>query len=343
MKSMKSKIIIICVSVVVIGMILTYVFTQKKSVLDVNISNVKVDVKIERFDKEIFTEHETVEQLVGYLDSVYPDFFSLYTQQIIKIGHIGYHQFYEYFDAFLQDYSVEQAHLMVEKEYSNINDVENVLIDGFKHLKYYYPEKETPRVISFIAGFNQSIITDENLIGIGLDKYLGADCELYAMMQVPSFAAKNMRREMIPIDCMRGWISMEAPNTDTTGYLMAQMIYEGKIVYFIDAMFPSMPDSLKMGYSAREMSYCEHFEKNIWDYFISEKLLFSTDYLEQRKFIGDAPFTAAFGKEAPGRVAIWTGWQIVKAYAKENEVSLTELMKEQDYQKILNNSYYEPE
>jgi hypothetical protein len=61
-----------------------------------------------------------------------------------------------------------------------------------------------------------------------------------------------------------------------------------------------------------------------------------------QKFIGDAPFTYAFGKESPGRAAVWLGWQIVKAYAENNNLKVKTLMNENDYQKILNKSEYKP-
>ena len=40
---------------------------------------------------------------------------------------------------------------------------------------------------------------------------------------------------------------------------------------------------------------------------------------------------------------MWVGWQIIKSYVKNNDkVSLSELMREQDAQKILAKSKYRP-
>jgi hypothetical protein len=279
---------------------------------------------------------------VKELEAKYPEFFPLFTQQIIKIGHIGNKSFNEYLDAFITDYSVNQAKEAVFKEYQDMSTIETVLNDGFKHFLYYFPNYEAPEVITFIAGFNHSIVTTEKVIGIGLDKYLGAECEFYHMMKIPTYAAKNMSREMIPVDCMSAWAEMEFPNTDSTDYLVYQMIYHGKILYFLDAMYPEMPDYQKIGFVEEEVAYCDHFEAHMWEYLVSENLLFSTDYLQQRKFLGDAPFTAAFGNDSPGRAAVWLGWQIVRAYVSENKVDLPALMQENDYQKIMNLSFYDP-
>jgi hypothetical protein len=313
-----------------------------KDPLKVNVSDVSVDLKVRRFDQDLFSYSGDLEGHVRKIEEKYPRFFWLFTEQIISIGNTGDKDFYKYLEAFMQDYSVEQARKAVNEEFSEIDDVKNKLESGFKHYKYYFPESEVPDVITFIAGFNHSVVTDEGLIGIGLDKYLGADTELYAMMNVPAYAARKMRREMIPVDCMKAWAQMEYPNQDTTDYLVFEMIYNGKLLYFLDAMYPEMPDSLKIGYTAKNMAYCNRFEQDMWQFLVSEELLFSTDYLKQRKIIGEAPFTAPFGKESPGRAGAWLGWQIVRAYMKNKDVSIPDLMKESDYQKILNQSEYQP-
>jgi len=62
------------------------------------------------------------------------------------------------------------------------------------------------------------------------------------------------------------------------------------------------------------------------------------------RFIGPAPFTSSFTNDSPGRTGSWLGWQIVRKYMKKNpEITLPELMKDDDYQKILNDSGYSPE
>ncbi len=342
MKSRRTKVIFFFTFILLVGFFTWYFALRDKNPLKVDVSNIELEIQVQRFDKDLFSSHDDLTGLVAELEANYPDFFMLYTQQIIKIGHTGNQNFYEYLDAFLTDYTVDQARDAVFQEFEDMSDIEASLTDGFRHYKYYFPENQTPKVVSFIAGFNHSVVTTDRLIGIGLDKYLGADCEFYQMMRIPQYAVRNMRKEMIPVDCITAWAEMEFPNTDSTDYLVFEMIYEGKILYFLDAMYPEMPDSLKIGFTDRNIAYCEHFESHMWEYLVSENLLFSTDYLQRRKFMGDAPFTAAFGNDSPGRAAAWIGWQIVTAYVNENNVSLQELMHEKDFQKILNQSFYKP-
>ena len=64
-----------------------------------------------------------------------------------------------------------------------------------------------------------------------------------------------------------------------------------------------------------------------------------------QKYLTDAPFTPGLGdhNESAPKLGIWIGWQIVKKYMDKNpDVTLQQLMKETDAQKILHASRYKP-
>jgi hypothetical protein len=337
-KKQKQFLLIFLFTIIVIVAIIFYLKSNRN--IDLNLS--PVDLEIERFDKALFSDFNSPELHAHKMDSMYPEFFALFTEEIISIGKIGDKSFNFVFETFLMDYAVEQGKIAVKKEFESMEDIEKTLGIGFAHLLHYYPETELPKIYTFIAGFNHSVVTADKLIAIGLDKYLGRDCELYEMMQIPNYARQNMHREMIPVDCMRAWAMMEFPEKGNAEFLVYKMIQEGKMLFLLDALFPEMTDALKIGFTQEQIDYCTHFEANMWQHLVSEDLLFSTDNLQHRKFLGDAPFTAAFGNESPGRTGAWLGWQVVKSYMKESGADLNELMQEQDYQKILNQSYYNP-
>jgi len=72
--------------------------------------------------------------------------------------------------------------------------------------------------------------------------------------------------------------------------------------------------------------------------------LFKTDYMTINKLTKDAPFTSYFPRESPGRAANWIGWQIVRKYMERHkDITLSQLMKETRYQKILDGSAYDPQ
>jgi hypothetical protein len=311
--------------------------------LDVDVSDIEANVTIERFDQELYKCSDNISySAVGELAEKYPLFFDLYNMHVISCGSYSDQSYYECLRVFFSDYSVVEAYNAVNKEFASCDDIQSTLNDGFRHLLYYYPDEEIPRVVTFVAGFNQSIVLMDGYVGIGLEKYLGADCPLYDMLQIPDFAKREMQKERIPIDVMAEWFHDKYPYEPSTENLANKMIYNGKLLYFLEAMFPRMKEAQRLMYTDEELSYCYHFERDMWTSLIENNYLFSTDVFAIRKFTENAPFTSQFGQECPARVANWTGLQIVKSYVKNNKVSLTELMEETDYQKILNLSEYNP-
>jgi len=128
--------------------------------------------------------------------------------------------------------------------------------------------------------------------------------------------------------------------------LLAQMIYHGKILYFMDQVLPeNVSDSVKIGYSGRQLAWSTQFEGNIWSIFLEKDLLYQTDFRKIQVYITDGPFTAGLGdkSESAPKLGVWIGWQMVKKYMAENpEVTLQQLMAETDAQKILIKSKYKP-
>ena len=98
-----------------------------------------------------------------------------------------------------------------------------------------------------------------------------------------------------------------------------------------------------IGYSAEQLKWSKTNEKQIWSTIIEQKHLFSTDLMLIRKYVNDGPFTAPISQESPGRLGTWVGLQIVESYMQKNKnVTLKDLMNENNYQKILENSEYKP-
>jgi hypothetical protein len=82
----------------------------------------------------------------------------------------------------------------------------------------------------------------------------------------------------------------------------------------------------------------------MWITLIENKLLFSTEPFKIRKLTDVAPYTADFTDESPGRACNWIGYNIISKYMKNNpNITLRELMDNDDYHKILEQAKYKPD
>ena len=78
------------------------------------------------------------------------------------------------------------------------------------------------------------------------------------------------------------------------------------------------------------MDWVKTNEEGVWKYFIEKKILFSTDTNLNKRFLNNAPFSKFYlqdDNQSPGRVGVWLGWQIVRSFMQNNDVSLPELLR----------------
>jgi uncharacterized protein YjaZ len=73
-------------------------------------------------------------------------------------------------------------------------------------------------------------------------------------------------------------------------------------------------------------------------------MLYSQDPKLTTRFMTPAPFSKFYleiDNDSPGRVGAWIGWQIVRSYMKNNNVTLPELLKTNS-KEIFEKSKYKP-
>ena len=321
-----------------------------KNKKNVDISNINLDIKIERFDQELSTlTPQSLEKKLPVLQTKYGIFYADFMENILGVGRISDSSYYQNLRTVITDSDYNALKNEIAEKFPNMEAQEEELTDAFKHIKYYYPKQKTPRIITFFSGFSYQTIIGNNYIGIGLDMFLGADSKFYPALKssIPAYLSRRFTKENITPRVVEAYTREELfPETDQSNSLMQRMIYNGKVLYFMDAVMPDVPDSLKIGYTTAQLEWAENFEAGVWGYFLEQNLLYETDYMKIQKYLTEAPFTPGIGEknESAPKLAVFIGWKIVKEYMDKNrEITLQELMQEQNFQKILEKSKYRPD
>ena len=322
------------------------VFSCRSGHHNVNISNIKVDLKIKRLDKDLFEINpEDFSAAITVIKQDYAGFLQLFSH-VINAGNIDSTSFDYYLMQFCTDKLNNEVYDSIKKIFPNLTFLEEKLSKAFRYYKYYFPDKTIPDIYTCMSGFNASIIIDDSILAIGLDRYLGTNCEFYPRLGIYKYLSDRMTPQNIIFDCVYSWISSEWDFSDIgykTDNVLTEIIHYGKLKYFQKCMLPKEKDELIFGFSSDQMKFCRNNESQMWTYLLENDLLFSTDHFVIRKLIGESPFTSYFTNESPGQTAVWIGCRIIESYmAKNPEVKLSDLMQETDIQKILGKAKYSP-
>jgi gliding motility-associated lipoprotein GldB len=214
----------------------------------------------------------------------------------------------------------------------------------FKHIKYYFPDFKEPKIVTIYSNWNylNKVIYTDSLMFISLDNFLGKENPVYRG-GIPEYIRQNLTPERIPVEAAMA-ITEQIVSPSRQKALLYKMINEGKKMYLLENFLPKLPDSLLLGYSAKKYQWAKNNEENVWKYYISNKLLYETDPDLDRRFINMAPYSKFYTEndmESPGRIGLYTGWQIVRSFMQNNDVSLQNMIKLPE-EEIFKKSKYKP-
>jgi len=310
----------------IITLTIALISCDKKSKVEKAIEAIPVKIKIERFDKLFF---EILPKDLNTLKTAFPYFFPTENDDSVWINK-------------MKDPLWKELYTEVQKKYTNLEPVQKELETLFKHIKYYFPQTKTPKVITVISemDYNNKVIYADSLVIISLELYLGKGHKFY---QFPNYLKQNFEQKQILPDVVSSFSTrIISPVSDKN--LLGQMIYFGKQLYLKDLLLPEYTESEKMGYSPQQLKWCQENESYMWRYFIENEMLYNDDPKLNNRFINPAPFSKFYleiDNESPGRVGAWIGWQMVRSYMKNNEVTVAQLLKS-DAKEIFEKSNYKP-
>ena len=305
----------------------------------------EVEVDIVRFDSaQLAVCPDSVKQDIVQLYADYEVFMPIFVEGILRLPVEDTAYLCEMYSNFLTDTTMgfAQTNALAQSMFADISKLQKSLNIGFSRLHYLYPEWEIPTVYLFVSGFNSSVMYYENIMGVGVDMYLGSDYPYYNQV-VYNYQKQTMRKECVAGDLLNMYIAYQIPYNSKYNRLLEHMIFRGKQMFLLSQLLPDEPAWEIIGYSKEQWDWCKKYEQAIWNRIMEKRDLFKTESMVRVSYMNDGPFTAEISQESPGRLGIWVGWQIVDSYMRNNEnVSIKQLIDEGDAQKILEQSFYKP-
>lgn len=342
-----------------IGIISIILFScnNQKNIPDV--STIKINIETKRFEQDFFAMDTTKVALsIKSILQKYPGFLPDFIENILGLDMdsllIPGNAQDKAVRLFIHDYTPikDSSDLL----FNNFNKETDEIKKGLQFVKYYFPQYQQPKlIITFIgpinANFETSFGTQGDILttyalGIGLQLHLGSNFSFYQSPEgqelYPGYLSNNFNARHIPVNCMRNITDDLFPDKSRGKALIEQMVEKGRRLFLITRFLPTTPGYICMGYTEKQMKDINKNEAVIWDFFLNNNLLNTSDQNIIKNYIGESPKTQEFGEDAPGNLGSFSGLQIVRKYMeKYPETQLSDLMKTEP-REIYEKAKYKP-
>ena len=318
-------------------------------------SGIKVNLDVRRFENDFFSmDTNAVPRSVQLLDQKYPSFAPVFFGGVLGLPDSAAVVESEVRRFLRLNYSIYQSAIA---KYKGLDDVKMELEKSFGFVKYYFPSYAVPKIITLIGPIdamakmqNGEYSTDflgRDFLGISLQFYLGGNFSLYQAQYfidnvAPQYRSRRFEKEYIAPDAMKLIADDLFPDKSNGKPLVEQMIERGKQWWLLDRFMPATADSLKTGYTQKQLDWCRANEGLIWNYFITNESLETIEPDVIQNYIGESPTTQGMPGSSPGNIGPWVGWQIVKKFVEKNTSLKTEEVMNTPARKILSEAKYNP-
>jgi hypothetical protein len=322
-----------------------------------DVSGIKVDLELQRFERDFFAlDTNDLSSGLAKLQAKYPVFLGDYIQKVLGLPPLaaGSPETSTLLKKFLSDYRPIKD--SAEKVFTSFDESKESITEGLRYVKHYFPQYKTPdKLITFIgpmdayfeastAGYGDALTTDALIIGLQL--HLGSNFSIYrsemGQALFPAYISRKFSPEYIPVNAIKNIVDDLYPENTTGKSLVEKMVEKGKRLYLLDKLLPHTPDTLKIGYTEKQLKGSYDNEGLIWNFILTNSLAYNTDPSVIKGYIGEAPNTAELGEGSPGYIGLFIGRQIVRKYMEKNpNTSLPDLMK-MDPKKLFELSKYRP-
>lgn len=306
--------------------LLIFIGCADENSLEKEISAIPLDVNVVRFD-QVFLNAKPSD--LPKLKEAYPLFFPSSVPDSTWIYTMN-------------DPLQKELKTQIDSVFTDFAPIQREIKSLLQHIEFYFPEYDSPKVYTVTSeDYRKKVVFYQDVVLIALNTYLGANHKYYEGIQ--KYISNTFEKEIIAIDMATEFAYAQVkPSRERT--FLSKMIFYGKVQYIKSLLVPKASVAMQFGYAQQQADWAAANEKQVWTYFLEKDLLYSTNNKLDARFLNLAPFSKFYleiDNESPGGIGRYIGYQIVKAYMENNDVSLQNLL-EKPSKEIFNNSKFKP-
>lgn len=316
-----------------------------------DVSAIKTDVTIQRFDKDFFSLDTTqLQASLTQLEKKYPAFLQTYFTYFAPVRDIAEQQGIPFDSALIQYFRfIKPMQQSVAQKFPDVAGIEKDLENYLRYVKYYFPQFKVPPVLTSVESLNPENPTEiygatyyHDSLFISLQMFLGKDYPAYDPTQYPDYLRRRFEPAYIVPNGIRAIAGELYLDSSQSASLIEQMIEKGKQWWLMKKFMPDVADSLITGYTAGQMEALQREEGNIWGHINQAEDLFSISPVTVQTYIGEAPFTQTLPQGAPGNIGPWIGWRIIEKFEERSPKLSVQQVLRTTAKKIFEEAKYKP-
>jgi hypothetical protein len=304
----------------------------KNDPLDIDVSNVKVTTNFVNADSMLYYATDSRRVLLNRnFKQSFSDLYLFTFEKGLKIRTTFDTTYTNQLATFYKDQYIKELENEIQINFKSLFSEKQEIIEALKHLKFHFTKMNTPKnIVFFNSLFSYNTLATNTDIGIGLEWYLGSENKIIKKSSIQGlydYMKAGMDRKYLVRDVVYQWVYAQV-HAPTDAKFAEDMVSWGKLLYCIEAALPEKDAAIILRYSPEKYKWAEENEKNIWKYFVEQKLLFKNDELIKLGYFNEAPFTKGLPKESPDRLGQYIGWKMISKYMSQNpDLPLEKLVK----------------
>ena len=299
-----------------------------------------VEIKILRYEQDLFNMDK------NNMAEGFKALYGKYPENIIANGAWENTEMIQSMKGYLNDPVIQEIYKDTQVQFADLSGLKSQLKSAMSIYLTHFPNDNVPDFCTLVSGINfeiPQVFGYENTIFICLDMYLGKDYKHYGQAGMPKYITARCDKKYMATDCFSKALVYRHLPDKTLVTLLDNMVDAGKKMLFTQTMFPNTPPEVILCYSKEQYQWAVEHESAIWHTLIEKNMVYNNSEDIIRRMIDETPFTRDFGNDSPGRLGVFIGFQIVQSYMKAHpEITLGELLRMTDSQKILKESGYKP-
>lgn len=319
---------------------------QEKHIPEV--AHIEVDVNMNRLDlkiRDIDTLHAKTD--LQKLEADYEEFMDIYLTRIMNLKR-PWDTTAVYYEIFNEEYlkpdGIRWLMDTTALVFGDMEDIQQAFEQAFRFYKYYFPNAYVPDIYTFTSAYGVAIGLAEEKLLIGLDMFFGPEYADYygPPVDLYQYLLRSQNRDHIVAKSMFAILDDKLGEDPNQLQFIDFAIHEGKKHYLLGLLLPYAQDSVIIDLSLKHLDWCRENEGQMWAFFVSEDLLYSSDIRRITRYIRPAPSSAGMPPESPGRTGVYMGWRIVQEYMRRFPETSPQALIELPPQRILNEARYRP-